>query len=557
MKHPYVKRASAKQAALLFAMLLLLPACGGDPGPAADFAPPSLEEWSGEALVAAKLDALRRDAVAAPESAAKIGRLGEAFHAHELHGEAVACYRRAMELAPEEPRWPYLAALATAEGDLEASVELFARAAELNGASPAPVPAIHVNHGDVLVQLGRGDEAAAEYRRALALEPATPHALYGLARVESSAGDLETAVGHLEQAAALPAHNAEVHGLLAQLYRRLGRDDEAELAVLRAGAGRAARTADPVVAAMEGEAVSTQAIGRRGRRLADAGRYAEAEAAFRKVIELRPPNARDLSNLGGAVAAQGRLDEAIDLYDQALEIDPEETYTLNNRGLALAERGDLEAAAANLARAVEIDPAYAEAHTNLALVRSRQRRHAEAAEHYRAALEQDPSKVAAYTGLGGSLAAVGDLDAAIAAWRRGVEIDPTNLASLHNLAVALTQAGEHGEAIRWLERGLETAPNSSRLATLLAWELATAPEAAVRDPKRAEELARRVSETYPRQPQAADVLAAALAAQGRFDLAVPVAERALGLAQQAGDRQLVAEIGSRLASYRRGQAFVQ
>lgn len=552
-----MKRAYVKRAAVLLAALLLLPGCGGDPGPATDFEPPSLEEWSGEALVAAKLDALRRDAIAAPESAAKIGRLGEAFHAHELHGEAIACYRRATELAPDDPRWPYLAALATAEGDLEASVAPFARAAQLNGASPTPVPAVHVNFGDVLVQLGRGDEAAAEYRRALALEPATPHALYGLARVESAGGDLEAAVGHLEAAAALPAHNAEVHGLLAQLYRRLGRGEEAELAVLRSGAGRAARTADPIVAAMEREAVSTQAIGRRGRRDADAGRYAEAEAAFRKVIELRPPKARDLSNLGGAVAAQGRLDEALDLYDRALEIDPEETYTLNNRGLTLAERGDLEAAAASLGRALEIDPAYAEAHVNLALVRSRQRRHAEAAEHYRAAIEQEPSRVAAYTGLGTSLAAVGDRDAAIAAWRRGVEIDPANLASLHNLAVALTQAGEHGEAIRWLERGLETAPNSSRLATLLAWELATAPDAAVRDAKRAEELARRVSEVYPRQPRAADVLAAALAAQGRFELAVPVAERALGLARQAGEGQLAAEIGGRLGAYRRGVAFVQ
>jgi len=541
-----------KRRAALLGALLLLPACGGSE-PEAGFEPPALEGWSGEELVAAKLDALRRDALAEPASAARVGRLGEAFHAHELHREATRCYRRAIELAPDEARWPYLAALAVAESDLAASVGLFEQAAALD----ADHPAIHVNFADVLLQLGRGDEAAAQYRRALGIEAATPHALYGLARVAVAAGDLEAAVARLEEAAALPAHNAEVHGLLAQLYRRLGRGEEAELAVLRAGAGRAGRTADPIVAAMEGEAVSTQAIGRRGRRLADAGRYAEAEAAFRAVLERREPNARDLSNLGGAVAGQGRIDEAIGFYDRALALDPEETYTLNNRGLALAERGDLEAAAASLERAIGIDPSYVDGQVNLGLVRARQGRHEEAAAHYRAAIERDPSQVAAYTGLGGSLAELAALDGAIAAWRRGVEIDPTNLASLYNLAVALIQAGEHGEAVGWLRRGLGTAPNSSRLATLLAWELATAPDPALRDAAAAEELARRVTDAYPRQPQAADVLAAALAAQGRFDLAGPVAERALGLARQAGERTLAAEIAGRLARYRRGEAFVQ
>jgi tetratricopeptide (TPR) repeat protein len=119
------------------------------------------------------------------------------------------------------------------------------------------------------------------------------------------------------------------------------------------------------------------------------------------------------------------------------------------------------------------------------------------------------------------------------------------------------QRGAHGEAVDRLRRGLERAPNSSRLALLLAWELATAPDAALRDPAEAEALSRRVAAAYPADARAADVLAAALAAQGRFDVAVPVAERALAAARAAGDRSLVPQIAARLTLYRRGEAYRQ
>src|SRR5688500_442669 len=37
------------------------------------------------------------------------GRLGQAFHAAELYGQAEKCYGRAIMLSPEAPRWRHLA----------------------------------------------------------------------------------------------------------------------------------------------------------------------------------------------------------------------------------------------------------------------------------------------------------------------------------------------------------------------------------------------------------------------------------------------------------------
>ena len=88
-------------------------------------------------------------------------------------------------------------------------------------------------------------------------------------------------------------------------------------------------------------------------------------------------------------------------------------------------------------------------------------------------------------------------------------------------------------------------------------ELASAPDAGLRDPARAEQLARRVYDAFSDQPQMGDVLAAALAAQGRFDEAATIAEGALSEAKRLGQRPLATQISLRLELYRRQKAFEQ
>jgi len=54
-----------------------------------------------------------------------------------------------------------------------------------------------------------------------------------------------------------------------------------------------------------------------------------------------------------------------------------------------------------------------------------------------------------------------------------------------------------------------------------------------------------------------DTLAAAYASAGRFAEAAQAAQRAHSLASQAGEAALAAEIGRRLALYRRGLPYVE
>jgi tetratricopeptide (TPR) repeat protein len=518
------------------------------------FEPPRLEAWSGEAQVAQRIEELRRRAAADPTSATLVGRLGMAFHAHALFPQAAACYRQAAALAPEEGRWPYLAALAVAKTDPAAALPLFAAADERGLASAAA----HIHHGDILSGLGDQEQAAAQYRAALEINARSSHALYGLARLAMAAGEPSEARSLLEKAASFSPNHGEVHGLLAQVYRTLGLEEEAQEQVLLAAAYPDATTApDAIFAAVEKEAVSSTALVLRGRRLAEGGQFAEAEKLFRRVLEIRPGNARDFTNLGAALAAQGKVEEAVAQYDRALALDADDPVALSNLAMARADKGDLALAADTLLRAIAVDPAYAEGHRNLGSVRMRQNRPTEALEHFRQALALRPGFIEARNDLAGALASGGDLDGAREQWRQVLAIDSRDLSALYNLSRALASRGEHGEAIRHLRQGLAVAPNSSRLASALAWELATAPDPSLRNGQEAQRLAARALKAYPEEMTLLDIYAAALAESGDFTAAQLAAEKALASAQRRGAKAFAKEVAARLALYRQQRPFHQ
>ena len=98
--------------------------------------------------------------------------------------------------------------------------------------------------------------------------------------------------------------------------------------------------------------------------LADQARFGEAEAAYLKTIELDPKLAYSWSNLGVLVADKGRFDEAEAAYQKALEIDPKYTPAWNNLGVLLDDQGRFDEAEAAYQKALEIEPKYANAWKN-------------------------------------------------------------------------------------------------------------------------------------------------------------------------------------------------
>ncbi len=162
-----------------------------------------------------------------PEAVLKLGRVLRAVDRNE---EALAQFRRYHALVPAD----YLG-LAQIGGCLSAlgrygEAEPYLRQA-LQGVDD---PVTHYNLGLLLAQTGRLDEAAQEYRRALARDASYPEARGNLAAVFVRQGRLDAAARELQRLVAANPENPVGLTNLGLVLLEQGRKDEARTALRRA-----------------------------------------------------------------------------------------------------------------------------------------------------------------------------------------------------------------------------------------------------------------------------------------------------------------------------------
>jgi protein O-mannosyl-transferase len=178
------------------------------------------------------------------------------------------------------------------------------------------------------------------------------------------------------------------------------------------------------------------------------------------------------------------------------------------------------------------------------------RHFADAESQLREAVRLAPGDAVPLARLGAALASQGKVDEAVAAWESAVALAPTDYPSRFYLGEAYAQRQQDRKALDHFERVLEVHADDPILLLHVATILADSSDAALRNPARAIELARRAVQLTGRQnAQALDVLAVAQAAAGRFREAAATASEALQIARQQGNRRLVAELERRAAAY--------
>jgi tetratricopeptide (TPR) repeat protein len=202
--------------------------------------------------------------------------------------------RRALEeavaLAPEDPEpRTLLAGVRFTTHDFEGALSL----ADEIYRSDRSLGALAVR-GDAELELGRYEDAAADYRTLAGAAPEASTSLIRLSRLAFLQGDAR-------QAARIAA--------------------DAERAAAAEGSFGAARAWYAAY---------------RGRLALDAGRYDEAASHFRRAVDTAPDYHVAIAGLASARAAGGRIDDAIRLYERAVTLVPEPD--------ALAALGDLYAA---------------------------------------------------------------------------------------------------------------------------------------------------------------------------------------------------------------------
>lgn len=495
------------------------------------------------------------------EEADTYGLLGETYLAYELPEEAESALSLAARLDPAQPRWPYLRALAAlGRGDREAALGHFDTVLTQR---PDQLPSL-LHSAEILLDLGRLDAAATRYAEAQTILadqdlPGMRAAIhFGLGRLAAEVGRHDEAAAEFRSALASQPGATGVYYHLARALHRVGESQAARDAL--AGRGDVLPVyRDPWYAAMKRRSQGSQADLLLGLKELKAGRLAEAETALLRVIAQRPEDAEVLAGLGRVHQVRQEPIEAEAFYRRALAAEraagDDETLTvLLNFGALLAQRGDAEALEI-FRRAAEADPNSAAAHYNLALEWLRRGNTDAGEQALRRALRIHPNDRAALETLARTLASHGDFTGAVQPYRRLVTQEPERAEFAFGLALTLTLDGRCGEARPVLEEasarfGIET-PEGPPLLGLLARVLAACPDDEARDGARALELAQALFQLSP-GVESVRTLAMALAEAGRPGDAAEQIQRTLEAAERAGALPQLPVLRRELEIYRAG-----
>jgi tetratricopeptide (TPR) repeat protein/TolB-like protein len=189
-----------------------------------------------------------------------------------------------------------------------------------------------------------GDRAQYMAERARQLDPARPETHLAVGTVYNAIGGKgPEATAALKRALALSPNSDKAHRELGRAYAATGRGEDAMQSL------RKAVEINPF------DPEHYNVLGSTAIRL---GRYSEAADAFRRVIEFEPDKTRGYTNLGAAYLSMGQYSEAADTFQNALKLQ-EHSATYGNLGITYANTGRFTEAVRMFQKAVDLGPTEA------------------------------------------------------------------------------------------------------------------------------------------------------------------------------------------------------
>jgi tetratricopeptide (TPR) repeat protein len=322
----------------------------------------------------------------------------------------------------------------------DVAVELIGRAIGVN----ATVAAYHSNHGIVLRDLGRIDDALAAYDAALRIQPDFAEALCNRGVALNDLGRAVDALGDFDAALRIRPHYPEALLNRGNALKDLGRIEDA---------------LDAYDAALRLRPTFAEALCGRGVALHDLGRAADALGAYDAALSARPDYPEAHLNRGNALKDLGRIEDALAAYDAALRVRPDDAQALFNRGVALKSLGRADEALAAYDGVLRIGPDNIEALCNRGAILRDLDRFEEALAAYDAALRIRPHFAAALFNRGVALTDLGRVADALLAYDEALRIEPDDPEILRNRGAALYELGRLDEAVGAYDAALRVRPD--------------------------------------------------------------------------------------------------
>ena len=379
------------------------------------------------------------------------------------------------------------------------------------------------------------------YRHALDVTPDNPTILNNLGSELVSRKSFSEAIRRLRQSLQIKPDNAAAHSNLGYALASQGQLDTA---------------IDHLKQALRIKPDSIPTLNNMGWVLGLQNKPDEAIGHLERALQINPRYYQAHFNLGQVLVSQGQMDQAIDQYRQGLHIKADDADAHYNLGVALQSQSEPDQAISHLRQALQIRPDHGMAHADLAITLASLGRFDEAISHFQQAVQLRPDDTESLYNLGQVNQLSDQLDEAISHYREVIRIKPNHADAQFKLGSALATRGAADEALAPLGEALRLRPDYTAALNLMAWILATHPDAAVRNAEAAIQHAQRASRlTDDRSPPILDTLAAAYAEAGRFDDAVRTAQSAVELAAATGDEPLTEQFRRHLELYRHQRPY--
>lgn len=299
--------------------------------------------------------------------------------------------------------------------------------------------------------LCRFDDAIANYRRGLSLNPDYADGHFNLANVLEEKGALDEAVASFEKVLELKPDHTKAHYNLGVVQQNRNDFDRAAVHY------RLALSQNPDYA---------EAHNNLGAVLQAGGDLFNAQSHFAKAAEIRPDYAEAHNNLGGSYQRLGALDDALASFARAFKCQPDYAEAYYNHASVLRDKGELGEAAAGFAKALEVRPDYADAHNGLGVILKEQGALDDAIAQFSRTIEINPGHAEAHNNLGVALEAKGASDESATHYIRAVEIDPDYADAHNNLGLALQNSEAIDESVASYENALAINPDHQVARTL-------------------------------------------------------------------------------------------
>ena len=201
----------------------------------------------------------------------------------------------------------------------------------------------------------------------------------------------------------------------------------------------------------------------------------EAEEILLRARDLNPLNTDHTANLGRFYVARANLardpeqrkallQKAVQFFDQAVSLSPNNARLRDEYAVALLQAGREEEALEQLEISLRLDDTYYLTYLYLADYYRNKEDWDKAEQYYQKALERRPNDVQILSGLAYVYARKGQMDKAIEYNLRVLERRPNDLPTLRNLALLYREVGQIGEALRYARQALQIAPEKEKPA---------------------------------------------------------------------------------------------